>query len=60
VVSTAVTLLLLVVAFSGGLHGLKQHWLVIGLCELFLIGTFGRLLWTTRPPRAGSLGPQES
>ena len=51
VVSTAVTLLILVVVLSGGVDGIRRHWLLTALCELFLIATFGRLLWTTRPPR---------
>lgn len=51
VVSTAVALLILVVVLSGGVDGIRRHWLLTGLCELFLIVTFGRLLWTTRPPR---------
>jgi hypothetical protein len=51
VLATAVALVVLVVALSGGINGLKQHLLLTGVCELFLIATFGRLLWTTRPPR---------
>jgi hypothetical protein len=51
VLATAVALLVLVVALSGGIDGLKQHWLLTGVCEAFLIATFGRLLWATRPPR---------
>jgi hypothetical protein len=51
VLATAVALVVLVVALSGGINGVEQHWLLTGLCELFLIATFGRLLWTTRPPR---------
>jgi hypothetical protein len=51
VLATALVLAVLVVALSGGINGLKRHWLLTGVCELFLIATFGRLLWTTRPPR---------
>jgi hypothetical protein len=40
------------VVSSGGLPGLRRHWLATTVAELFLILTFGRLLWTTRPPRA--------
>jgi hypothetical protein len=40
------------VVSSGGLQGLRRHWLATTVAELFLILTFGRLLWTTRPPRA--------
>ncbi len=42
---------LLVLVFDGGIHGLKQQWLLTTVAELFLIATFGRLLWITRPPR---------
>ena len=59
VVSTAVALLILVVVFSGGVDGIRRHWLLTALCELFLIATFGRLLWTTRPPRTPSREPDE-
>lgn len=52
VVATAGALLVLVVVFSGGLQGLRRHWLATIVAELFLILTFGRLLWTTRPPWA--------
>lgn len=57
VVAAAVALVVLVVVLGGGVSGLKQHWLLTAACELFLIATFGRLLWTTRPPRAGGLPP---
>jgi hypothetical protein len=52
VLTTAGALVVLVVVFSGGLQGLRRHRLVTTVAELFLILTVGRLLWTTRPPRA--------
>jgi hypothetical protein len=42
----------LVMVIAGGPGGLRQHALVTVLGELFLVLTFGRLLWITRPPRS--------
>jgi hypothetical protein len=56
VLAAGVALAVLVVALSGGVSGLKRHWLLTAVCELFLIATFGRLLWTTRPPRPHAPG----
>jgi hypothetical protein len=55
VASTAIALVVLVIVAGGGVDGLRRHWLLTAVCELFLLGTFGRLLWTTRPPRPQTL-----
>lgn len=56
--SVCVLAFVLPLLITGSLRALLGHWALIALGELFLVTTFTRLLWITRPsrPRAGYPG----